>query len=278
MFGKLDRYLPGLSQCWVIVFMLLAVGGLGLGTLLSIAGGLLGFDTTELNPLVSYILPMIPAFIYIFAAKGDPHSSIPLQKGNFGKIAPVAAYPLLAFAILAIGFVTEPLSSWLPMPESIKQIFEKILSNSFWAFLTTVVAAPVIEEFLLRGIMMRGLLKHTAPLNAIVWSAFFFALIHMNPWQATGAFIAGVFLGWIYWRTHSLVACIFIHAVNNGTAYFIQLLNPTLPPDSTYKDLLNCINGNLYCIVFVIFAVLLAGTLYFLDKKLPKDNFKTDYE
>ncbi len=278
MFGKIERYLPGLSQCWVIVFMLLAVGGLGVGTLLTIAGGVLGFDTTDLNPLVSYLLPMIPAFIYIYAAKRDASSSIPLQKGNFGGISPVAAYPLLAFAILALGFVTEPLSSWLPMPESIKQIFEKILTDSFWAFLTTVVAAPVIEEFLLRGIMMRGLLKHTTPLNAIVWSAFFFALIHMNPWQATGALIAGIFLGWIYWRTHSLAACIFIHAINNGTAYFIQLLNPNLPPDSTYKDLLNCFNGNLYCIVFVIFAVLLAGTLSFLDKKLPKDNFKRDYE
>lgn len=278
MLKKLDRYLPGLSQCWVIVFMLLAVGGLGVGTLISIAGGWFGFDVTNLNPLISYLLPMIPAFIYIFAAKGDSCSSIPLQRGNFGKMPPLEAYPLMAFAIVALGFVSEPLSSWLPMPESIKAVFEKILTDSFWAFLTTVIAAPAIEEFLLRGVMLRGLLKHTTPANAIIWSAFFFALIHMNPWQAIGAFIAGIFIGWIYWRTHSLVACIFIHAVNNGTAYFIQLLNPGLAPDSTYKDLLNCHSDNLYCIVFVIFAVLLAGTLYLLDKKLPKDNFKTDYE
>ncbi len=274
MFAKLERYLPGLSQCWVIVFMLLAVGGIGVGTLLSVLCGWLGYDATQLNPLVSYILPMIPAFIYIFVSKGDSHCLIPLQKSNFGEIKPIAAYPLMAFAILALGFVTEPLSSWLPMPESIKQIFEKILTNSFWAFMTTVIAAPVIEEFLLRGIMMRGLLKHYTPTNAIIWSAFFFALIHMNPWQAIGAFTAGIFLGWVYWRTHSLIACIFIHAVNNGTAYFIQLLNPQLPPDSTYKDLLNCVSNNLYCIVFVIFAVLLAAVLYFLNKKLPEDNFQ----
>ena len=273
MLTKIEKYLPSLSQCWVIVFMLLAVGGLGAGTLLSIICGWCGYDISSLNPLISYLVPMVPALIYIFAAAGNSPAKIPLEKPNFGKLSPLAAYPLLAFSILALGFVTEPLSSWLPMPDSMKQIFEKILTNSFWAFMTTVIAAPVLEEFLLRGVMERGLLKHTTPTNAILWSAFFFALIHMNPWQAIGAFIAGIFLGWIYWRTHSLIACIFIHVVNNGTAYFIQLLNPHLPPDSTYKDVLNTCSENLYCIVFVIFAVLLALTLFFLDKKLPKDNF-----
>ena len=99
------------------------------------------------------------------------------------------------------------------MPEYMLEIFEKILNNSIWAFITTVVAAPILEEYLLRGVIERGLLKHTTPLQAILWSSFFFAVIHLNPWQAIGAFTAGLFLGWIYWKTRSLTACIFIHAV-----------------------------------------------------------------
>ena len=274
MFEKIRNFLPSLTQCWVIVFYLLVIGGLGVGTILSVVCSSLGYEISSLNPLVSYILPMIPAFLYILYGRKDPKGPVPLEKRDFGGISPFIVYPLLAFAILAIGFVSEPLSSLFPMPETMKQIFEKILSDSFWAFLTTVVAAPVIEEFLLRGIMMRGLLVHTTPTNAILWSSFFFALIHMNPWQAIGAFIAGAFLGWIYWRTHSLIACIFIHAINNGTAYFIQLMNPALPPDSTYKDLLNCPNDNLYYIVFVIFAVSLAAVLHYLNVKLPKGKFE----
>lgn len=228
---------------------------------------------STLNPLVSYLLPILPAFIYIYFAGKDGNTPVPVEKADFGSISPIVAYPLMAVAVLALGFVSEPLSSWLPMPDSIKQIFEKILSGSIWAFATTVIAAPVVEEFLLRGIMMRGLLKHTTPLKAILWSSFFFAVIHMNPWQAIGAFIAGAFLGWIYWRTHSLAACIFIHAVNNGTAYMLQLLFPNLPPDSTYKDFLNLYTDNLYWIVFVIFAVSLAAILLYLNRKLPKEAF-----
>ena len=246
-----------------------------MGTLISVLCTAWGYNMSSLNPLVSYILPMIPAFAYLLFCRKDTSDVIPLENTNFGKTCALAAYPMLAFAMLALGFVTEPLSSWLPMPEAIKAVFEKILKDSFWSFITTVVAAPIIEEFLLRGIIERGLLKHTTPLRAILWSAFFFAIIHLNPWQAIGAFIAGIFIGWVYWRTHSLIACIFIHAVNNGTAYFLQLFNPHLPADSTYKDFLNQYSDNLYYAVFVIFAVLLALILNFLNKRLPEDNFRS---
>lgn len=274
MYKNINFYLPGLKQCWVIVFYLLVVGGLGMGTLLSIACKALGYDMAGLNPLVSYIVPLLPAFAYIFTRKPSVAAPVKVQGGRYGRLSPFILYPLLAATMLAIGFVSEPLSSWLPMPDSIKQVFEKILSNSGWAFATTVIAAPVLEEFLLRGVIERGLLRHTTPAKAILWSSFFFAVIHMNPWQAIGAFIAGAFLGWIYWRTHSLIACIFIHAVNNGTAYLIQILNPSLPPDSTYKDLLDIVSPHIYSTVFVIFVILLAALLHILNKNLPADAFK----
>ena len=280
MFNRLQYYLPSLQQCWVIVFFLIAVGGLGVGMLLQAAGMVLGFDVASLNPLVSYILPLIPAFLYIyFSAPEAGHvtrQAVPLHDSNWGKANPLVAYPLLAIATIAMGFVSEPLSSWLPMPEHIKAIFEKILSDSLWAFLATVIAAPVLEEFLLRGIIERGLLHWMSPWKAILWSAFFFAVIHLNPWQATGAFIAGILFGWIYWKTRSLVACIFVHMTNNGTAYLMQYIFPQLPPDSTYKDLFNTYAPGYYCIVFVIFAVLLAAILLYLHRSLGRKGAETE--
>ena len=272
MLRKLEFYLPSLFQCWVIVFFLIAVGGIGVGMLLQMAGVMFGFDITSLNPLVSYILPVIPALLYIFFSQPTTMDPVPLQNGTWGKIRPIAAYPLIAVATIAMGFVSEPLSSWLPMPEHIKAIFEKILSDSFWALLATVVAAPVLEEFLLRGIIERGLLHWLSPWKAILWSAFFFAVIHLNPWQAIGAFIAGILFGWIYWKTRSLAACIFAHMTNNGTAYLMQYLFPQLPPDSTYKDLFTIYAPGYYCIVFVIFALLLAAILIYMNKNLGEKS------
>lgn len=275
MHNRTDTFLPGLAQCWVIVFFLIVAGGLGMGSILSIVCAAAGYDISGINPLISYILPFLPPFAYIcVSSRKHAGKRVKMEDANYGKISPALLYPILAVSILLTGFVSEPLSSWLPMPESIKEIFEKILSGSVWAFVTTVIAAPVLEEVLLRGIIERGLLMHTTPAKAILWSSFFFAVIHMNPWQATGAFIAGLFIGWIYWRTHSIIACIFIHAVNNGTAYLIQILNPNLPPDSTYKDVLDTISPHLYPEVFVIFVILLAVLLFFLNRRLPADAFK----
>lgn len=278
MFKKINNFLPSLAQCWVIVFTLIAIGGLGIGTILSLVCAYAGYDVSSINPLVSYMLPILPALVYIFMAKGDAAVSVPLEKRSFGGLGTFTVYIMLAVGTIAMGFVSEPLSSWLPMPDAIKEVFDKILNNTAWAFVTTVVAAPIVEEFILRGVIERGLLKHTTPVNAILWSSFFFALIHLNPWQAIGAFVAGAFIGWIYWRTHSLLACIFMHMVNNGTAFATHLLNPNLAPDSTYKDLLNIHSPNIYWIVFVIFALLLALIIYVFEKKLPKDNFLEIYE
>lgn len=274
MLKRINSLLPSLSQCWVIVFFLIILGGTAIGAITGMVCNALGYNMADLNPLVSYLLPMIAPFGYILLAKGEKDVSVAVEESDFGKIPAVAAYLLLSVAMIAIGYITESLSAWLPMPEAIKQIFEKILSNSVWAFMATVIAAPIIEEFLLRGIMERGLLYHSTPRKAILWSAFFFAVIHLNPWQAIGAFIAGTFLGWVYWRTHSLYACIFIHALNNGTAYLLQLLYPQMPADSTYKDLMELYSPYLYYIVFVIFVVSLVLVLHLLNKKLPVKNFK----
>ena len=244
--------------------------------LLQTAGMVLGFDVASLNPFLSYVLPLIPAFLYIYFSAPEVGQAVPLHDSNWGKANPLVAYPLLAIATIAMGFISEPLSSWLPMPEHIKAIFEKILSDSLWAFLATVIAAPVLEEFLLRGIIERGLLHWMSPWKAILWSAFFFAVIHLNPWQATGAFIAGILFGWIYWKTRSLAACIFVHMTNNGTAYLLQYIFPQLPPDSTYKDLFNTYAPGYYCIVFVIFAVLLAAILLYLNRNLGEMDAKTE--
>ena len=271
MFKKIQYFLPSLTQCWVIVFFLIAVGGLGVGTLLQKGSMLFGFDVASMNPVVSYVLPIIPALLYIFLSSPNVSCAVPLQKGTWGKVHPAIAYPLLAIATIAMGFVTEPLSSFFPMPEHIKAIFEKILSNSLWTFLATVVAAPVLEEFILRGVIERGLLHWLTPWKAILWSAFFFAVIHLNPWQAIAAFIAGILFGWIYWKTRSLAVCIFVHLTNNGTAYLIQYLFPQLPPHSTYKDLFNTYAPGVYCIVFVIFAVLLAAILIYLNRNLGEE-------
>ena len=90
-----------------------------------------------------------------------------------------------------------------------------------------------------RGAILRTLLsvmkgKTWLP---IVISAFLFALIHMNPAQMPYAFVVGIFLGWIYSRTGSIVPGVLCHWVNNTVAYLMIRLMPHQMADVRMTDL-----------------------------------------
>ena len=80
-----------------------------------------------------------------------------------------------------------------------------------------------MEEILFRGIILEGLLHRYKPNAAIVFSSLLFSLAHFNPWQGLVTFFAGLFLGWIYTRTRSLVPCMLIHFVNNAQGYLFDI-------------------------------------------------------
>jgi membrane protease YdiL (CAAX protease family) len=53
-----------------------------------------------------------------------------------------------------------------------------------------------------------------------------FALIHFNPAQMPHAFIIGLLLGWMYYRTGSILPGVVFHWVNNSVAYVLYNLYP----------------------------------------------------
>ena len=272
MLRRIGLFTPNLKESWIMFACVVVCG-----SILALPTTLVP-DVHIISTLLAYILTLSPAFIYAYLkVRGGEYTPVhKINEPHFGKLHPAALFLLLPFTLVAFLVATEPASALVTTPEWFDKLMKETAlgGNIYWSVITTCICAPILEELLCRGMILRGLKENGAsPLKAIFWSSVIFGVIHMNPWQAIGAFIAGVFLGWIYWRTHSLLCCIFIHAVNNGTAYMLQLLNPNLPPDSTYKDLLNLYSENLYCIVFVIFAVSLAAILIFLNRKLPKGEF-----
>ena len=69
---------------------------------------------------------------------------------------------------------------------------------------------------------LRRYLRRRRPL---VTSALAFAVIHWEPAQSSVALPIGVLLGWLRWRSNSLVPSLIAHAVNNSAfvvvaAYF----------------------------------------------------------
>lgn len=81
--------------------------------------------------------------------------------------------------------------------------------------LTVAIAAPLLEELLFRGIVLRSLEKVLPAWVSIALSAILFGAYHMNPAQAVYATGMGIVAGIIYYKTDCLQYPILVHAANN---------------------------------------------------------------
>lgn len=145
---------------------------------------------------------------------------------------------LIWCVIAALGALIP--SVWLQeqmptLPNFVEQEFDMIMKDR-WGYLVIGLLAPLAEEMVFRGAVLRSLLKwRENPWVGIVISAVLFALIHVNPAQMPHAFLIGLLLGWMYWRTDSIVPGVAYHWVNNTVAYVMYNLYPN--PDLTLLDL-----------------------------------------
>lgn len=108
-----------------------------------------------------------------------------------------------------------------------------------WGYLVVCILAPLAEEVIFRGAVLRTMLEHwegNKRWTAITISALLFALAHMNPAQMPHAFLLGLLIGWLYERSRSLIPCVVLHCANNTIAYLMTAAYPA--PDITLRDIL----------------------------------------
>ena len=178
---------------------------------------------------------------------------------------------VLCWTVLAAVGTILP-SLWLQdilpaMPNNLEEEFAQIL-GSRWGYFAVGLFAPIAEEFVFRGAALRALLGWTSkPWLAIVISALLFSLAHMNPAQLIHAFLIGLLLGWMYWRTGSIIPGIVFHWVNNTIAYVAENL---LPGQTDHlSDLFGGNQQNVLLSVLFSFCILLPA-LFQLHLRMRK--------
>ncbi len=181
------------------------------------------------------------------------------------KKVPLLIYIGAMVVTLCFGFMEDIITYAFPMPEFIKDMFGEMGRKDIYTFLTVVVVAPVLEELLFRGVILDGFLKRYNANKSILVSAFLFGLIHFIPWQAFPAFLIGIFLGWLYWRTRSIILCIFLHAFNNLMATLVYWNIGS--QDSPFVNMMGIQN---YLIGFIIALLIIIGVVRLMHKRLPK--------
>lgn len=143
-------------------------------------------------------------------------------------------------SILPMEWLYEQLQ--LAMDDQTEALFEGIMREPL-GYIAIGIMAPIVEEMVFRGAVLRVLFKvfnSNMHWVAISISALIFALVHANLAQGVHAMIAGLLLGWLYYRTNSIVPGIVLHWVNNTVAY----LSFNFMPEMNDGKVINLFNGN----------------------------------
>lgn len=187
------------------------------------------------------------------------------------------AIPSIIIGTIALLFgIITPIGNLIPMSESIKKALIGFGSQTgVFSFILMVIAAPILEELIFRGIILDGLLKNNSPTKSIMISSLLFGLVHLNPWQFIAGFIIGIFSGWVYYRTKNLLLSIIIHASANLSAYFMRYF---IDIDSSMDDTLLEMYGGLSNLIMAIVGsiTIVSICIYFLNKAF--NNQKTEIE
>lgn len=161
-------------------------------------------------------------------------------------------------------------SSWLQelmpeLPNTAEKAFDLVLKDR-WGYFIVGLLAPLSEELVFRGAILRELLKWKEnPWIGIFISAMLFSLVHMNPVQMPHAFLVGILLGWLYYRTDSIIPGVTWHWVNNTIAYVMYNLTN---PDETLLEYFGSQQRVLMAVGFSLMIFLPA--LYQLNQRLRK--------
>ena len=271
LFSSYSHYLPGVKGIFMLLVLFLVGAVLGNLVLMGI-NHFMGENFSQIyGMIISYPIMFIPAMLYASVQSRINEYCTPevkLDSNNIGNHGWAKLIFVCTAGTIAAAFLIEPIVSLLPqMPQWLEDTMKTMLENCpVWVSLLSVsIFAPFFEEWLCRGIVLRGLLnRNVNPATAIAVSAVFFAILHMNPWQAIPAFLLGVLFGYVYYKTGSLKLTMLMHCVNNTMAVVMSNI-PSFEDAETFMDILS--PWAYWCIYAACLVVICCTVLVFRTKE-----------
>lgn len=180
---------------------------------------------------VLYVVTPVIFFKYHFKKQGVSVRQVVYTKG-------VKRWTSSIFGIVVVSIAFSLATFWLylyalnPFFPSIVNLFLEdvpLPDNAFYfAFdiITITILAPIVEEFVFRGVILHRLIRKTSVWGGILLSSLLFGILHAD---IIGAFLFGVIASLLFIKTGNLLIPILMHALNNTIAVVFMFVAPTWP-------------------------------------------------
>lgn len=182
--------------------------------------------------LITAASTVIPALIVMFlywfvrgrkrTAKDKAFFGEKVLRGSVFLMITIAAVGLYYLAVLISGVIN------MLSPQTVKE-YEEMMEfalggNTLLILFVTSAAAPVAEECLLRGLVLRNLQKYFQDPTVIIIQAVLFGIFHLNWVQGIYVIPVGAALGFTAVRCRSVLPCIYMHMFYNLMSMIILVL------------------------------------------------------
>ena len=143
--------------------------------------------------LFSNILTLVILRIFFLARRKNPPAEAGLVPARPRMVAAAAAVTPALYVVIILVLSCLP-QAWL---ESYADASAPLNDTGVWALLATVIAAPLAEEVVFRGLIQSRLRRVMPGWLAVVIAAALFGLCHGQAVWMAYAFTLGLFFGWI---------------------------------------------------------------------------------
>jgi membrane protease YdiL (CAAX protease family) len=214
---------PSVAQA-ALLFVALFLCEFVIGAALRDANGWLELNTMQIGVLAAVLGNGCVFAVVMHAQKLTYRELFHQSPASAGAMLMLVVPPVLLLVpalLLTITSMLNLLMRVVPLSAWEESMFSRMADGSIAAVLAVCVLAPLLEEMLFRGIVLRGFLQRYPRWQAIFMSALFFGAAHMNIYQFVVGFVMGTVLAWLYERTRSLIPCIALHAAYNITTLLL---------------------------------------------------------
>ncbi|MBD5454759.1 MAG: CPBP family intramembrane metalloprotease [Lachnospiraceae bacterium] len=137
----------------------------------------------------------------------------------------LAAFCSVLFFLLLDRCLDPVFESAFPQSEQdYQETIQRLIKSPVTSLIQVCIIAPIVEEILMRGLVLGGLKNTYGVVGALFISALFFAILHFNMVQTLSAFVCGIILGLLYIKTNSILCCIIAHCGYNLLSYVTMIL------------------------------------------------------
>lgn len=267
----------------------LVVGGI-LAFIAIVITVLIFFRHSRSSPLPTALTGLfLYGFFFLFNFSGLSRAGLSYHRlfGTFPTWRTLGQYalwvvPLVSVAVAATYILYLPLSYVFPgfvkswyLEDSTVMIWRDgdnyVLANAL-NYLTIVLVAPVMEEFFVRGILLTRWTVKWGVIRAILASSIVFGLLHTN---IIGGFCFACVMAIFYIRTKSLFVPIFLHVLNNLTAWISVYFTMDLDTPASYQTIAEFQES--WWIGLIALVIGVPCVILFCRYYLPKRDWRVPY-